>query len=240
LFELFTFQYFNSAFLCFASLANNPGAFDDASICQTFKFPGGLQRLSLSGCFQNSGALSSVFPVLIFPSSLTNLDLSNNQLGSSVASMRAWPVKLRRLSLSKCNIGAFLGRVPAWPWQLESLDLSFNSLNLYGGGIMIGATNRHIPLDLKPIPASLRSLDLSFNELGCGLSPFLPRFAKSLSSLWIDRDDLSVLRESHPNMFTASAEHAGYCVYYHILNTLSVCVWDSPSNVDSCAVKMYV
>lgn len=226
-----------------SSLAHNPGAFDLASACAKFAWPPALQHLCLAGCFQNSGALLSghVWAALRFPPRLTHLDLTNNQIGSSCAKMAPWPATLTWLSLSRCNIGAFSGKLPAWPHKLAFLTLAHNALNMFGGGLAIGNSVPLVPIELRPLPASLRCLDVSFNELCAGVAQL--RLPPQLGVLFVDRDDVAALRataawspttcggvaseiacgvDAHPGAYSA---HHGGALARALKSTCVVCAW---------------
>ncbi|XP_077333194.1 toll-like receptor 2 [Lithobates pipiens] len=74
-------------------------------------------------------SLPKVAETLSHVSSLTSIDLSQNNFGGSSSSSCTWPVNLKSLNISNCQIRYISDCIPV---TLEHLDVSFNNIEKFG------------------------------------------------------------------------------------------------------------
>jgi Leucine-rich repeat (LRR) protein len=202
----------------------------DASENQIADIPSWLSGgfYSLQSVFLTSNALTSIVPTMIFPSSITTLELGHNQLSSLPAGLSA----LQELQLLDLGFNKFshvpdavpalervktlsmaynnLTHIPSVPWS----SLYFQFMNFSGNAIeslpyQIGETFLLQTLDVSHnrlteiVPLfSVYALDLSYNNLR-ELPPWMANSSASLKSLSV-RDNMLVSVDNWPSTPTES------------------------------------
>ncbi|XP_042559743.1 NACHT, LRR and PYD domains-containing protein 3-like [Clupea harengus] len=153
-----------------------------------------LQTLRLAECKLTDKSCGFVATVLQSPNSLTELDLSNNDLGDSgvqlISNGLASPhCKLQALRLAECKLTdkscGFVATVQQSPNSLTELDLSNNDLGDSGVQLISnGLASPHCKLQ------ALRLVECKLTDKSCGIVATVLQSPNSLTELDLSNNDL--------------------------------------------------